>query len=127
MSVYLSLSGQMEVTPSRKRKSGDGGSEQPPSKKDRQEEAGGVCVCVRARAFVCVSVFVCVCVSVFVCVCVVMCHCVSTCVIIVLGTLFVGNLSFDVDEGVLQEFLTSQGHTPSSLRIITSYDGRSKG
>ena len=43
------------------------------------------------------------------------------------GTLFVGNLSFDVDEDLLQEFVTSQGHTLSSVRVITSYDGRCKG
>ena len=49
----------------------------------------------------------------------------SLCVCV--GTLFVGNLSFDVDEDLLQEFVTSQGHTPSSVRVITSYDGRSKG
>ena len=43
------------------------------------------------------------------------------------GTLFVGNLSFDVDEDLLREFVTSQGHTPSAVRIITNQEGRSKG
>ena len=49
------------------------------------------------------------------------------CVCVSIGTLFVGNLSFDVDEDLLREFVTSQGHTPSALRIITNMDGRSKG
>ena len=43
------------------------------------------------------------------------------------GTLFVGNLSFDVDEDMLSEFVTSQGHTPSAIRIITRSTGESKG
>ena len=44
-----------------------------------------------------------------------------------IGTLFVGNLSFDVDEGTLSDFVTSQGHTPSAVRIITRNTGESKG
>ena len=49
------------------------------------------------------------------------------CAVVAGSTLFVGNLSFDVDEDALSEFVTSQGHTPSSLRIISNNDGRSKG
>ena len=54
-------------------------------------------------------------------------HCPVLCCAVVAGTLFVGTCYFDVDEEVLREFVTSQGHTPSALRIITSNDGRSKG
>lgn len=43
------------------------------------------------------------------------------------NTLFVGNLAWEVDEDTLGEFFTSQGHTPSSVRIITNQDGRSRG
>ena len=43
------------------------------------------------------------------------------------NTLFVGNLAWEVDEDTLGEFFSSQGHTPSSVRIITNQDGRSRG
>jgi len=43
------------------------------------------------------------------------------------STLFVGNLSWDVDEDTLSEFFSSQGYAPSSVRVITGQDGRSKG
>ena len=63
-----------------------------------------------------------------------MCVCVCVCVfteiilmyIIVAATLFVGNLSFEVDEDRLTNYFSSSGHNPSSVRIITS-QGRSKG
>ena len=48
-------------------------------------------------------------------------------VLLSIGTLFVGNLSFDVDEETLKEFVTSQGHAPSAVRIITRNTGESKG
>ena len=43
------------------------------------------------------------------------------------NTLFVGNLAWEVDEDTLGEFFSSQGHTPSSVRIITNQEGRSRG
>ena len=42
-------------------------------------------------------------------------------------TLFMGNLSFDVDNDALTEFLSSQGFEPTSVRILEGSDGSSRG
>lgn len=41
-------------------------------------------------------------------------------------TLFVGNLSFDTEEAAIEQFFEECGQI-SEVRIVTSYDGRSKG
>lgn len=43
------------------------------------------------------------------------------------ATLFVGNLSFNIGDDELLEFFSSEGHEPSSARVITQQGGRSKG
>ena len=43
------------------------------------------------------------------------------------ATLFVGNLSFNIGDDELFEFFSSEGHEPSSARVITQQGGRSKG
>ena len=43
------------------------------------------------------------------------------------ATLFVGNLSFNIGDEELLEFFSSEGHEPSSARVITQQGGRSKG
>lgn len=42
-------------------------------------------------------------------------------------TLFVGNLSYDVDTDTLEEFFTSQGLKPTSVRILEDSEGSSRG
>ena len=104
---YIPLVAQMEVEKDRKRKPGSDVIGLPPVKKNKQDESGGKATPTTTPTTLMCSLSLSL----------------SLCV----GTLFVGNLSFDVDEDLLQEFVTSQGHTPSSVRVITSYDGRSKG
>ena len=43
------------------------------------------------------------------------------------ATLFVGNLSFNIGDDDLSEYFSSEGHEPSSARVITQQGGRSKG
>ena len=42
-------------------------------------------------------------------------------------TLFVGNISYDVDTNTLTEFFTSQGFEPTSVRILEDSEGSSRG
>lgn len=42
-------------------------------------------------------------------------------------TLFVGNLSYDVDTDSLTEFFTSHGLEPNSVRILEDSEGSSRG
>ena len=44
-----------------------------------------------------------------------------------LCSVFVGNLSYDCDEESLKKLFIDGGFKPASVRIITSYDGQSRG
>ena len=43
------------------------------------------------------------------------------------ASVFVGNLSFDLDEDMMMKFFVKNGCQPTSVRIIMGADGRPKG